>query len=459
MSPSDDDQKVSWRRWSFNAGEEGLGSARGVTVNEMRVAEYLGRPLSGATMDLIELVAAVHLADRGEARPRARKPGDSWSRYLHLIMGVRDPHRWSDPGIYDQLLQLLRWLTDDEWIIEFVPRVAPNRGAECVQFLFETAPAGDVVSLYSGGLDSLAGLAADIARGTTPLAVSVETNNRLAKSQRDVLSSLNMALGTSIIRVPVELHLKSGHAAEASQRARGFGFLALASVVAAVSGLERVHVYENGIGAINLPYTAAQTGAHGTRAMRPETLANAAALFSLVLDHPLSIVNTSQYLTKAEMCTALPTSLHPAVELTESCDTAFAHRGSGAHSCGRCTSCLLRRQALASAGLSGIDHASTYRFDAVTMSDLESDALYNLRAMLGQAARLERSLGSDTTTAWARLIREFPDLIQAVRSLSPSAGVRPQFALTGMLQRYASEWAALPSPLVSHYLDHRQAAA
>lgn len=459
MSLSANDQNMSWRRWSFNAGEDRLGSTRGVTVNEIRVAEYLGRPLSGSTMDLIELVAAIHLSDRGESRPRARKSGDSWSRRLHLIMGVRDLRRWSDPGIYDRLLQLLRWLTDDEWLIEFVPRVAPERGAECVQFLFETPPAGDVVALFSGGLDSLAGLAADISRGTTPLAVSVKSNNRLGKSQQDVLSCLNLALGTSIVRVPVELHLRSGHAAEASQRGRGFGFLALASVVAAVSGLERVHVYENGVGAINLPYTAAQTGAQVTRAMRPETLASATALFSRVLDHPLSIVNTSQYLTKAEMCAVLPTSLHPAVVLTESCDTAFAHRGSDAHSCGRCTSCLLRRQALAFAGLSQLDPASTYRFDAVTTSDLESDALYELRAMLSQAARLERALGNDTTTAWTRLVREFPDLIQAVQALSPSAGLRPQLALTGMLQRYAREWAAFPSPLVAHYLDHRQAAA
>ena len=108
------------------------------------------------------------------------------------------------------------------------------------------------------------------------------------------------------MRVPIELHLKSAPAIEKSQRARGFGFLALAAASAALAGLDTVHVYENGIGAINLAYTSAQTGAHGTRAMHPETLAKATQLFSLALDHRLTVVNRSQYLTKAEMCAALP---------------------------------------------------------------------------------------------------------------------------------------------------------
>ena len=176
-------------------------------------------------------------------------------------MGVRESQCWSDPAIHDQLAGLLRSLTDDEWVIEFVPRVAPKRPAECVQFLFQSAPGGDVVALFSGGLDSLAGMAADVREGATPLALSVESNSRVAKSQREVLNSFNRSLGTSIVRVPIELHLKSAPAIEKSQRARGFGFLGLAAASAALAGQDTVHVYENGIGAINLAYTSAQTGA------------------------------------------------------------------------------------------------------------------------------------------------------------------------------------------------------
>ena len=100
MNPSLDG---TWRRWVFNADHEQQRTAQGVTVDELRVAELLGKTPPGAVMDLIELVAAIHLVDRAERRPRGTKPGDSWSRRLHLIMGVRESQLWSDQAIHDQL--------------------------------------------------------------------------------------------------------------------------------------------------------------------------------------------------------------------------------------------------------------------------------------------------------------------------------------------------------------------
>lgn len=422
MSPSDDG---SPHRWIFNASEQRSDSARGVTVDVLKVAGHLGRTPSALTMDLVEMVAAVHLVDRAERRPRATRSGDSWSRRLHLVMGVREWQWWSAEMVHDQIVDLLRYLTDDDWLIEFAPRIAPERIAECVQFLFASSPGGDVVALFSGGLDSLAGMASDVTHGIRPVALSIESNRRLAKSQR----------------------------------ARGFGFLALGAAMAALAKLECVHVYENGIGAINLPYTSAQTGAQGARAMRPETVALATRLFSLCLDRSVTIVNRSQYLTKAEMCAALPSAIHPAVLLTKSCDTAFAYRGSGPSSCGSCTSCLLRRQALAAAGLGHLDLASNYRLDAFAHLPA-GETPYSLRAMLSQAARLQRALGgSRSTGAWPRLVRELPDIVRAVDALHTGSGPEPQVAVTDMLRRYVEEWLAIPSPLVAAYLEPCQDAA
>jgi len=220
-----------------------------------------------------------------------------------------------------------------------------------------------------------------------------------------------------------------------------------------------VHVYENGVGAINLPYTAAQTGAHGTRAMHPVTLRSAEALFGQVLDHKLAISNPSLYRTKADMCSALPDELDTTIGLTESCDTAFAYRGSGASSCGRCTSCLLRRQSLWAAGLQRLDDSAQYREDAFTCSDPSALELYEFRAMLSQAAKLRLLTGAPAPERWSQLVREFPDLVRVLGALSADSVGQPRQSLVDMLSRYVQEWAAVPSPLVGSYLDRAKAAA
>lgn len=111
MSRLSDAEDLPTRRWAFNAGSNHPHRHVGVVVGELPIAERVGRPLPPAAMDLIELVAAVHLADRAERRPSASKSGDSWSRRVHLLMGVRDLRRWSDATSHQELVGLLRWLT------------------------------------------------------------------------------------------------------------------------------------------------------------------------------------------------------------------------------------------------------------------------------------------------------------------------------------------------------------
>jgi hypothetical protein len=188
-------------------------------------------------------------------------------------------------------------------------------------------------------------------------------------------------------------------------------------------------------------------------------LASAAQLFSQVLDHRVTIVNRSQYLTKAEMCAQLPDVLLPTIGLTKSCDTAFSYRGSGPASCGKCTSCLLRRQALAAAGLIALDPASNYRLDAFAGPSTLPEPPYELRAMLSQAGRLNRALAIDTTPAWPRLVREFPDLVRTAEALRVIPGTNPEIAVTDLLRRYVKEWGAAPSPLVAPFLVNSKAAA
>ena len=185
--------------WAFNTGSE-RDAAAAVTIDDAAIAEWLGRPVGPAVADLIELVAAVQLVDRMERRPPALHGGDSWARELCVVVGVRDPEMWRADGVSQQLRELMVWLTDDDWAIEFAARDAPVRPGESFQFLFRNPAEGSVVSLYSGGLDSFAGLALDLDEHTVPVLVSVVSNSRQGASQAHTVDSLQERLGVAVPR-------------------------------------------------------------------------------------------------------------------------------------------------------------------------------------------------------------------------------------------------------------------
>lgn len=442
--------KSSVREWVFNTGT-GRDAAGALVIDDAAIAEWPGRPLDSAVADLIELGAAVQLVDRMERRPPARCGGDSWARRLRLVVGVRNLDLWRADSVSRQLHEMLAWLTDDDWVIDFVARAGSVRPAESYRFLFENPVEGAVVSLYSGGLDSYAGLALELSEDTVPVLVSVVPNTRQGASQSHTLGLLQKQFGIAVPRVAVKCHLRGMQSRESSNRSRGFGFLAVAASVAAMSDIKTVHVYENGIGAINLPYSWSQGGAQSTRSMHPKTLCLAGALFSSVLDHPIKLVNTNQYRTKGELCRRMPFKLHSAVSQVMSCDTAFVHRASKVPNCGSCTSCLLRRQALWSADLGRLDRQTQYRRDVVDATTTDREVPRDLKMMLSQAARIERALSDDKPMQ--RLLMEFPEMIDArdaLASLDPDAVVEEQ--IVGMLEGYVQEWHSFPAGIVSVYL-------
>src|SRR5207248_1931665 len=129
------------------------------------------------------------------------------------------------------------------------------------------------VALFSGGLDSLAGLGRDLQAGRPLVLVSGATTGRISSVQANLLSAVATSLHRALPSVIVPFSLIAAPTpGERSQRSRGFMFLVLGFATAITAGLRQLRVYENGVGAINLPYLESQVGTHSTRAMHPLTL-------------------------------------------------------------------------------------------------------------------------------------------------------------------------------------------
>jgi hypothetical protein len=440
--------------WTFDRHRTTLETGRpaALSIDDQEIATRFSSAMEPAMADLVDIAVAIHTADR--LAIRALEGPAHWSRELHLRLSVRHPEKWNSPAFQAHFTSLLNFLTEDLWSLEFSLIRDSRRASETQPYLFPKASDGRPfsVSLFSGGLDSLAGTAASVfsAPNDQFILVSAAPNIRQRSRQQQQIEILRRKSGASILHVSIPYALKYGdqYAQDASRRSRGFLFLIFGGVVALAAGAARLHVYENGLGAINLPYDQSQVGTDNARAVHPRVLRLAAELLALVSGQPFSITNPCIYLTKAEML-AHPSirQIQEGVALTFSCD-GFPVRAEGRSHCGFCTSCLLRRLSLELAGLDAFD-ADQYLRDWKSQSfPLTHQHLRGLRAMDWQALRFRRCLGE--SDPWLALTLEFPELrvlVQDLRRLHSGASRDIAAKLQSLIDRHVREWSrfsALP---------------
>jgi hypothetical protein len=434
MTPTDTEADARMRKsgWLWFPGSEPRPLRLGceAQLDGRAVIGRLSRELPPVAADLLEIAAMTYAADRLVPRPSEREcsDGSGWGRQLWLEIPVRNPRLWN--SIAEQLTGLLGWLTGDEWTVDFCQLAGGAGPLDSQQgFLFDTVPRGSPLALFSGGLDSALGLAHDL-RSSGAVVVSVYTNNRMKAAQRHVVHALDGAASTSCVQLQYRISLGEPER-DNSQRTRGLLFLATGIATAWTLGQDRLRIFENGIGAVNLPYLRSQEGPQATRSMHPRTLRMAEGLASAVSGRPFQIEAPYLLLTKAEAVRAVPEISASAIATAVSCDTAFATRVPGPAQCGTCTSCLLRRQALIAGGRSDADELTRYRtrLPAGTAS---------LVAMTWQLERLRDCLS--TADPWQGIVSEFPPIMDVER-IAPAQ-------LTRLYGAYVREWEAVD--LASH---------
>ena len=330
-------------------------------IEARRIATIFGEPLSPLQADLIDIALACYVADRLARRKVEKKSSRfQWSRNLSLRIGVRTPAIWSSE-ILEELSELLHLLTDDQWNFEMVPIDRPQKLQETQGLLFPLLHALVKVSLYSGGLDSYAGAVQEVShfQDHSFVFVSGATNSRQVSAQSHQINAIKKFSSSQIHHISIPFGIKREkefhYIEEPSQRSRGFLFLTLGVVAALKANLNTLHLYENGVGAINLPYNASQQGAMNSRSTHPLFLLRMEMFLNKILGEPFQIINPFLFHTKGEMCKHQAMQfMAQCIPSTFSCD-GFPVRQAGKPQCGSCTSCLLRRLSLEIAGLSAFD--------------------------------------------------------------------------------------------------------
>ena len=430
-------------------------------IDEDHLVRAFLQTLPTKVADLLDVALAIYAADRRSRRDF--KGANTGQRQITLKVGVRNPGLWNDLSIARRLQEFLYWQSEDVWSFQFVGSQVTPEFAEKNPFLFQLPPERPItVSLFSGGLDSLAGLAAHSLekQSCTHILVSGYTHYRLAERQRLQFEHIQhsnlgrdlLSAKPTVLHVPAHfgIHKLKGTQEEKGQRTRGLVFLALGAAAALQAGVDTLWVYENGIGALNLPLNESQLGVDNYRGVHPRSLMMAECLFELVLEQPFRIRNPFLFHTKAEMCKSLKRAgLADTVQHTVSCDS-FPLRLPGKPSqCGYCTSCLLRRQALFVAGHEEQDPGHMYLHDVLTRrEEVDPKKLFEIEIMKEQVYKLARCL--DTDEPWNSLTISFPELFRTHAELVERYNLNADETRARFVQlyrTYVQEWKSLPGIL------------
>lgn len=399
-----------------------------IRLDECSLAAALFHTIPSRAGDLLRIGLAVYAADRLSCRNQGQQSGRS--RAMHLEVGVVEPDFWSDQQTLAPLREALELLSDDTWHLRFRACTPDTEYLSCRP---DQHPR---VCLYSGGLDSAAGLATRLRTCRGPMLAVTTWHQALQKKRTlDQLRRLAYRYGVDVRPIVVKAALVKPPQLgkqELSQRCRSFLFAAMGGAVACAEHSSSIEIYESGVGAINLPLMHGMaTGARTTKSSHPRFLRVMSDLVSRVAERRIDYCVPHRKRTKAEIVRTLAEGgLADLARSTVSC-VHYPVRGK-AKQCGWCVACIGRRQAMIGAGIGEPDGAyECDLFGEPHMTNAVSLAkLLPLKATLMLVERLGE-LRSQSLPEW------FLRYALGTRVEENSAALRDWI---DVLLRYRAEW-------------------
>jgi Queuosine biosynthesis protein QueC len=393
--------------------------------------------------DLVDLAVAIHEADSLSPN-RGRSPC-----IIEVVLPLREPARFNAPGALSRLEEVLHWLTEDYWTFTFTQRTAVGRVSERQLRLLPRDEARVEVALWSGGVDSLAGLVSRLFADDSDrkfMLVGSSANDSVTKLQHDLVGHAQSMIkrwdieGSRIelARAPIDLEGTTRIPKNPMMRSRGLVFGLVGVACALGAGVNSLMVYENGVGAINLPWRPAEVGLHHARGVHPRTFVLMGDLVSHLIRAPFTIENPFVFTNKSQMLDTLrELDAADLIALTRSCDRP--HRKKGLPSqCGYCPSCLIRRHSLAEAGITD----ATRYVACVGGHPLGEDAIKPWLVMDQHARDLAVCLAADDP--WYAMGVHFAGLAETAHILAYVTGddiLTVRQKLLDLYARHAAEWA------------------
>ena len=421
-------------------------------IDERNAFKAVRRPALDveAVSDVFTLAVVAHVVDR-----MAVRQGDEVCR-ICVVAPVWNPELLGSQKVKERLEQALNYYTGDTFVFNWRQRGKDTQRPQS-QLQLGLVEAVEV-ALWSGGLDSAGGLWNRRLQKSASryMVVGTGANDTVLGTQRQTFrEACRLMPGqVDLLQVPIHIIGNAHMPTSSTGRARGFVFTLVGAACAYAQNQSELYIYENGVGAINLPYCAAEVGLDHTRSVHPASLWQMQNLLPLLLHESISLHNPFLFLTKAQLCEplmALAQSPSSAKYIwkTMSCDSPYRQAGLP-QQCGYCTSCLLRRQALA---VDGIDDLTRY---AVHYIGFTPQIAHPLRMMLHQVHTMRASFC--TSDPWPIFREHFPGVTDMFTpQLVAQTGSREaaRESVLRLYRSYCEEWAMLPED-ATHWFAPRK---
>ncbi len=417
-----------------------LNSATDFRLADIELDRLFQVSLPKKERDLLRIFFGIWAADRLVRRPRHAQEATG-SREVHIEIEVAYPDFWSDGKTLRLIYDVLRRLSNDFWSFNF-------KAGPLIPEQLTLLPEACAVCQYSAGLDSASGLIHRVCTERSPVITVTAATQSFRGRIQDQLSRISERFGVKIR--PVFCRTRLSHPPQLSrqertQRMRGALFLGLGGAVASAVRAESVDVFENGIGAINLPpQIGMMLGAMAARGCHPGFLNAMGKLVSHVSGRVINFRLPMLRVTKAEAAQQMQRAgIADVARSTMSCIHWPLRNKGAAKQCGICFGCLGRRQALLTAGLP--DPADAYEVDLFEPHSPElyrGSKLLPLKACLKQIVDLRHLCETGIAP---------PGFFQHLANAEvTSAGMNAEEVIE-LHRRYAMEW----QPLIANAKEKR----